>query len=123
MSKLLLTRVTWSRVMLWLMSSCPGAARLPAASGVEGEESTLYSDCGVGVHPNTALANDADSRRGVSYGVSDDLSGERGLSGYARRVTAVLIGYARCSTDKQDLEANRQILLEFGVSADQIYLD
>jgi DNA invertase Pin-like site-specific DNA recombinase len=38
-------------------------------------------------------------------------------------MTAVLIGYARCSTDKQDLEANRQILLDLGVSADQIYLD
>jgi DNA invertase Pin-like site-specific DNA recombinase len=33
------------------------------------------------------------------------------------------IGYARCSTDKQDLEANRQILLDLGVAADQIYLD
>jgi DNA invertase Pin-like site-specific DNA recombinase len=38
-------------------------------------------------------------------------------------VTAIKIGYARCSTDKQDLEANRQILLELGVSAEQIYLD
>ena len=35
----------------------------------------------------------------------------------------MLIGYARCSTDKQDLEANRQILLELGVEADHIYLD
>ncbi len=38
-------------------------------------------------------------------------------------MTATKIGYARCSTDKQDLEANRQILLELGVRADQIYLD
>src|SRR6476469_87576 len=38
-------------------------------------------------------------------------------------MTGVRIGYARCSTDKQDLEANRQILLEFGVHADLIYLD
>jgi DNA invertase Pin-like site-specific DNA recombinase len=38
-------------------------------------------------------------------------------------VTAISIGYARCSTDEQDLEANRQILLELGVPADQIYLD
>jgi DNA invertase Pin-like site-specific DNA recombinase len=35
----------------------------------------------------------------------------------------MLIGYARCSTDKQDLEANRQILLELGVAAEHIYLD
>ena len=38
-------------------------------------------------------------------------------------MSAILIGYARCSTDKQDLEANRRILLGFGVPADQIYLD
>ena len=38
-------------------------------------------------------------------------------------MTAILVGYARCSTDKQDLEANRQILLDFGVRAEQIYLD
>ncbi len=33
------------------------------------------------------------------------------------------IGYARCSTDTQDLEANRQILIDLGVSDDQIYVD
>ena len=38
-------------------------------------------------------------------------------------MTAVLIGCARCSTDKQDLEVNRQILLDLGVPADQMYLD
>ena len=35
----------------------------------------------------------------------------------------MLIGYARCSTDKQDLEANRQILLDLGVQAEHIHLD
>jgi len=34
-----------------------------------------------------------------------------------------LIGYARCSTDKQDLSAQRQVLLELGVSKDRIYTD
>jgi DNA invertase Pin-like site-specific DNA recombinase len=34
-----------------------------------------------------------------------------------------MIGYARCSTDKQDLEANRRILLELGVPEDRIYVD
>ncbi|SCL27072.1 recombinase family protein [Micromonospora inyonensis] len=38
-------------------------------------------------------------------------------------MTAISIGYARCSTDKQDLEANRQILLDLGVLADRIHLD
>ena len=34
-----------------------------------------------------------------------------------------LIGYARCSTDKQDLEANRQILPDLGVDPEHIHLD
>ncbi|MBG0567994.1 recombinase family protein [Actinoplanes sp. NEAU-A11] len=38
-------------------------------------------------------------------------------------MTGILVGYARCSTDKQDLEANRQILLNLGVSAGQLFLD
>jgi DNA invertase Pin-like site-specific DNA recombinase len=38
-------------------------------------------------------------------------------------MTATLIGYARCSTDAQDLTAQRQILLGLGVAPDRIYLD
>jgi DNA invertase Pin-like site-specific DNA recombinase len=38
-------------------------------------------------------------------------------------VTATLIGYARCSTDKQDVEAQRQALLGLGVAGERIYLD
>ncbi len=34
-----------------------------------------------------------------------------------------LIGYARCSTDEQDLMAQRQALLALGVDADRIYID
>ena len=34
-----------------------------------------------------------------------------------------LIGYARCSTDKQDLSAQRVALAELGVAADRIYFD
>lgn len=34
-----------------------------------------------------------------------------------------LIGYARCSTDAQDLTAQRQALAGLGVAADRIYLD
>jgi Resolvase, N terminal domain len=46
----------------------------------------------------------------------------------ARRETGpvsggVLIGYARCSTDKQDLTAQRVALRELGVSEDRVYLD
>ena len=36
-------------------------------------------------------------------------------------MTATLIGYARCSTDRQDLAAQQQALLELGVAEDRIY--
>ena len=32
-----------------------------------------------------------------------------------------LIGYARCSTDRQDLAAQRQALLDLGIAEDRIY--
>ena len=38
-------------------------------------------------------------------------------------MTKTLIGYARCSTDKQDLGAQRAALVELGVAPDRIYTD
>jgi DNA invertase Pin-like site-specific DNA recombinase len=38
-------------------------------------------------------------------------------------MTATLIGYARCSTDRQDLTAQREVLRGLGVADDRIYLD
>jgi DNA invertase Pin-like site-specific DNA recombinase len=38
-------------------------------------------------------------------------------------MTNTLIGYARCSTDKQDLTAQRGALIELGVPEDRIYTD
>jgi len=38
-------------------------------------------------------------------------------------MTQTRIGYARCSTDKQDLAAQRVILEELGVAPDRIYTD
>ena len=38
-------------------------------------------------------------------------------------MTATLIGYARCSTDRQDLAAQRQAVLALGVAEDRIYTD
>jgi hypothetical protein len=35
----------------------------------------------------------------------------------------ILIGYARCSTERQDLSAQRQLLQELGVTEDRVYLD
>jgi DNA invertase Pin-like site-specific DNA recombinase len=37
--------------------------------------------------------------------------------------SGVLIGYARCSTDKQDLAAQRHTLRQLGVSDERVYLD
>jgi Resolvase, N terminal domain len=45
--------------------------------------------------------------------------GEIGLP----RSGSVLIGYARCSTDKQDLAAQRHTLRQLGVNDDRVYLD
>ena len=38
-------------------------------------------------------------------------------------MTATLIGYARCSIDRQELTAQRQALVELGVEPDRIYMD
>ncbi len=38
-------------------------------------------------------------------------------------MVGTLVGYARCSTDEQDLTAQRQRLAELGVDADRIYLN
>jgi DNA invertase Pin-like site-specific DNA recombinase len=38
-------------------------------------------------------------------------------------MSALLVGYARCSTDQQDLTAQRNALLSLGVEADRIYVD
>jgi DNA invertase Pin-like site-specific DNA recombinase len=38
-------------------------------------------------------------------------------------MTQTLIGYARCSTDKQDLAAQQEFLLKIGVAPDRIYMD
>lgn len=42
---------------------------------------------------------------------------------YGLLMAATLIGYARCSTDKQDLAAQKQALLDLGVAADRVYTD
>lgn len=38
-------------------------------------------------------------------------------------MSALLVGYARCSTDQQDLTVQRQGLLGLGVEAERIYVD
>ena len=38
-------------------------------------------------------------------------------------MSALLVGYARCSTDAQDLTAQDDALLSLGVEAERIYVD
>jgi hypothetical protein len=38
-------------------------------------------------------------------------------------MSALLVGYARCSTDQQDLTAQRDGLFALGVEVDRIYVD
>jgi DNA invertase Pin-like site-specific DNA recombinase len=42
---------------------------------------------------------------------------------YSLGMTEIAIGYARCSTDRQDLTVQREALLKLGVAADRIYTD
>src|ERR1700759_2042279 len=47
-----------------------------------------------------------------------------GLSGEPRSAgSGILIGYARCSTERQDLTAQREILQQLGLAEERIYLD
>ena len=48
---------------------------------------------------------------------------EAGPYSYTSPMTATLIGYARCSTDRQDPAAQRQARLALGVAEDRIYTD
>jgi len=38
-------------------------------------------------------------------------------------MSALLVGYARCSTDQQDLTAQRDALTALGVQTERIYVD
>lgn len=38
-------------------------------------------------------------------------------------MSKTLVGYARCSTDKQDVAAQHAALIELGVSRERIYVD
>src|SRR5947199_10090058 len=38
-------------------------------------------------------------------------------------MTATLVGYARCSTDQQDLAVQQAMLTDLGVAPDRIYMD
>ena len=62
----------------------------------------------------------ATSTNAVSHSPYGERLSYRGLCVRFTGVTATLIGYARCSTDKQDVEAKRQALLGLGVVGERI---
>jgi len=62
-------------------------------------------------------------RNGVSHDWYDDPISEGAISVTLFAMTTTLIGYARCSTDKQDLAAQKAALEQLGVAADRIYTD
>lgn len=72
---------------------------------------------------NTAMTKDVTSPGGISFKVYGDDVTHRGDNRDRESGMGVLIGYARCSTDEQDLTAQREILLDLGVPEDRIYLD
>ena len=43
--------------------------------------------------------------------------------GFADDMNGTFIGYARCSTDRQDLAAQRAALETLGVAPDRVYVD
>lgn len=42
---------------------------------------------------------------------------------YTRDMNPIMVGYARCSTDKQDLDAQIDVLMKLGVVREDIYTD
>lgn len=52
-----------------------------------------------------------------------DHGSRRGVANDGSLVRGILVGYARCSTERQDITAQRMILRELGVPDDRVYLD
>ena len=71
---------------------------------------TIVYPTSAGLRPRTARQQDLDRLADRPEPISP-------------RVAAVLIGYARCSTDKQDLTAQRHMLHQLGVRDERMYLD
>ena len=80
----------------------------------------------VGRHPGARapwLALGTAEVEGAGTMGASGASGVRYRPGGSRSVTATRIGYARCSTDEQDLAAQRSASFDLGVAEDRICLD
>jgi len=51
------------------------------------------------------------------------MPGEGPSTGAVKRMATMLVGYARCSTDDQDLTAQRNALEALGVKPERTYVD
>jgi hypothetical protein len=76
----------------------------------------------------SALTIEPGDRRMVATGSAKTDAGWSMVAGLDRQRASglsggVLIGYARCSTDRQDLSAQRATLRDLGVSEDRVFLD
>lgn len=76
-----------------------------------------------GVRLMTSEEQLRDRRRKIPEDPPAVMPGDGGLTAYGHPVTGMLIGYARCSTDAQDLTAQRNALTALGVKASRIYVD
>lgn len=73
-------------------------------------------------HRNTSRRATARGQ-GVPYRCSANCSGEGPLSGTLARVNGSRVGYARCSTDEQDVIVQTEQLLALGMPEERIYID
>ena len=91
----------------------------------------IIHDNAVGHATGRRTPNDADPREpsvARSHETSSHIAGTmivslRGGLAYPFVMTTTLIGYARCSTDKQDLAAQKAALEKLGVAPERIYTD
>jgi hypothetical protein len=97
-----------------------------AAAAVEREHARVVLSTGAKIGGSWTLVHPSASRPGhLPTGQGDPTPGAPRAEVVAQPAssTGVLIGYARCSTDKQDLAAQRQTLRQLGVTDDRVYLD
>jgi DNA invertase Pin-like site-specific DNA recombinase len=102
------------------------AGSLPAVTGVERGRGQLVFSGSSSDRAGWSLVYPSASRAARPAASGDDLArrnDRREIATPRAAGTGVLIGYARCSTDKQNLAAQPHTLRQLGVSDERVYLD